>query len=54
MVLPRMSGRPKIASNAGTLAVLVLAGSGLCGCSWVPDYANPVEWYRDLSGVSKT
>jgi outer membrane protein OmpA-like peptidoglycan-associated protein len=53
MALSRMSSRPKKSSNAGTLAILVLAGWGLCGCSWVPDYANPIEWYRDLTGVSK-
>jgi len=53
MALPRMSGRPKKSSNAGALAILLLAGGGLCGCSWVPDYANPIEWYRDLTGVAK-
>ncbi len=26
---------------------LVLAGTmALSGCSWTPDWANPVEWYR--------
>lgn len=53
MALPRMLGRPKKSSNAGALAVLMLVGWGLGGCSSVPDYANPIEWYRDLSGVSK-
>lgn len=53
MALAGMSDGRKKASNAGPLAVLVLIGVGLGGCSWLPDYANPIEWYRDVSGVSK-
>lgn len=51
MAFLRMSGRPKKASTARTLAVLLATASGLCGCSWSD--ANPVEWYRHLSGVDK-
>jgi len=32
-----------------TLGLLLALG----GCSSVPDWANPVEWYRDATGVSK-
>jgi outer membrane protein OmpA-like peptidoglycan-associated protein len=32
---------------------LLAASLGLTACSVVPDWANPVEWYRDVSGVSK-
>ena len=47
----RMSGRLKKASTARALAFLAAMASGLGGCSWSD--ANPVEWYRHLSGVDK-
>jgi outer membrane protein OmpA-like peptidoglycan-associated protein len=47
----RMSGRQKKASTARALAFLVAIASGLGGCSWSD--ANPVEWYRHLSGADK-
>lgn len=40
------------AGHASALALVVLGGLGLGGCSWLPNYANPVEWYRSLSGVA--
>jgi len=39
-------------AGAGRQMVFLLA-AGLAGCSSVPNYANPVEWYRDLTGISK-
>lgn len=34
-----------------TAAAMLAACVGLSGCG-VPDWANPVEWYRDVSGAS--
>lgn len=34
----------------GVVAVAMVSGLGACS---VPNWANPVEWYRDVSGVSK-
>jgi outer membrane protein OmpA-like peptidoglycan-associated protein len=48
----RMSGRQKKASTARALAFLAAVASGLGGCSWSD--ANPVEWYRDVSGIDKS
>jgi outer membrane protein OmpA-like peptidoglycan-associated protein len=60
MVERAMMGRPvkrnEFKNMTPSLRVLLVVASGaigLAGCSWVPDYANPVEWYRDLSGNSK-
>jgi outer membrane protein OmpA-like peptidoglycan-associated protein len=38
----------------GRVTALAAAASllGLCGCS-LPNWANPIEWYRDATGVSK-
>src|SRR5438876_5355090 len=44
----RLVGRRSAWPAAAMLAVSV----GLGGCS-VPDWANPVEWYRNVSGASK-
>ena len=32
---------------AGAVALL-LGVSAVPGCTWVPDYANPVEWYHGV------
>src|SRR5712692_6887657 len=37
--------------SAWAAVALLAAPLGLTGCS-VPDWANPVEWYRDASGAS--
>jgi outer membrane protein OmpA-like peptidoglycan-associated protein len=36
---------------SGLLAIA--AAAALCGCSSVPNAANPIEWYRDATGASK-
>ena len=36
-------------AGKGVLAVC-LAGFVVSGCSSVPDWANPAEWYRDTKG----
>jgi len=33
--------------------VAIAAAAALCGCSSLPNYANPIEWYRDATGASK-
>ena len=44
-------GRNK-ACGRGTAALLIVGtGLSLAGCSSLPDYANPVEWYRGASGT---
>lgn len=42
--------RRRSALRAGVAAALLC---GLSACSWVPDWANPIEWYRDATGASK-
>lgn len=44
------SRRMRLKSTTGLALGLLLA---LGGCSAVPNWANPVEWYRDATGVSK-
>jgi outer membrane protein OmpA-like peptidoglycan-associated protein len=41
------------AKKSRLLAAIVVVGAGLSGCSWLPNYANPIEWYRDATGISK-
>lgn len=31
--------------------IVALLGVGLAGCSYVPDAANPVNWYKELTGA---
>lgn len=52
MGLSRMPGGWKRLKKSRLLPIVTLAAS-LAGCSSLPDYANPVAWYRDLSGASK-
>lgn len=42
--------RRRPALRAGVAVALLCA---LSACSWVPDWANPIEWYRDATGASK-
>ena len=35
-------------SRAAGAVVLLLGVSAVPGCTWVPDYANPVEWYHSV------
>jgi outer membrane protein OmpA-like peptidoglycan-associated protein len=35
------------------LAIAAVAAAALAGCSSLPNYANPIEWYRDATGASK-
>jgi outer membrane protein OmpA-like peptidoglycan-associated protein len=39
--------------SAWLAVALVAASLSLTACSAVPDWANPVVWYRDVSGTSK-
>jgi outer membrane protein OmpA-like peptidoglycan-associated protein len=48
----RMPGRRRIRGDFRALCA-VAAAATLAGCSSVPNYANPIEWYRDITGVSK-
>jgi outer membrane protein OmpA-like peptidoglycan-associated protein len=48
----RLPGRRKIRGDFRALCA-VMAAATLAGCSSVPNYANPIEWYRDITGVSK-
>ena len=32
---------------------LLLMAAALSACSWLPDYANPIEWFRDASGAAQ-
>jgi outer membrane protein OmpA-like peptidoglycan-associated protein len=48
----RMPGRRKIRGDFRALCA-VAAAATLAGCSSLPNYANPIEWYRDVTGVSK-
>lgn len=34
-----------------TAAAMLAVSAGLSGCD-VPNWANPVQWYRDVSGAS--
>ena len=45
---------PGVLKKINDSRILVMVGIflGLSGCSWVPDYANPIEWFRDASGAS--
>jgi outer membrane protein OmpA-like peptidoglycan-associated protein len=52
MALAKVLGRSRILSLSRTLILAALA-VGPAGCSWLPDYANPVEWYRDVTGASQ-
>ena len=46
----RGAGRGRAASAASALATMLL----LAGCSSVPDWANPVEWYDGLGSDNTT
>jgi outer membrane protein OmpA-like peptidoglycan-associated protein len=39
--------------GAGRAVGFVLVAFGVAQCSSLPDYANPIEWYRDASGLSQ-
>jgi outer membrane protein OmpA-like peptidoglycan-associated protein len=53
MRLARCPGLRKTLDVSRALIVIALAAT-LAGCSWLPDYANPVAWYGDLTGASKS
>jgi hypothetical protein len=53
MRLARWPGLRKTLDVSRALVVIALAAT-LAGCSWLPDYANPVDWYRGLTGASKS
>jgi outer membrane protein OmpA-like peptidoglycan-associated protein len=46
---------PGVLKKINDSRILVVIGLlvGLSGCSWLPDYANPIEWFRGASGASK-
>lgn len=52
----RQSRMPGVWKKINDSRALVLTAvlAGLTGCSWVPDYANPIEWFRDATGASKS
>jgi outer membrane protein OmpA-like peptidoglycan-associated protein len=39
--------------NKFGLVILGMAFASVAGCSYVPDAVNPIEWYRDATGLSK-
>lgn len=53
--MARISGatRPKRTRKSRVFATMLVIAGGLSGCSWLPDYANPIEWYRSATGISK-
>lgn len=52
--IENMPGRhgKKIKGRASAM-VAAAAAAALAGCSSLPNYANPIEWYRDATGASK-
>lgn len=38
--------------NDSRILVVIGIFLGLSGCSWLPDYANPIEWFRSASGAA--
>lgn len=42
--------KPLFLARAPFMALLLVAGMGVAGCSSVPDAVNPVEWYRGAAG----
>jgi outer membrane protein OmpA-like peptidoglycan-associated protein len=52
--IAEMPGRGRRMLKGRVSGVLAIAAAAaLCGCSWLPNYANPIEWYRDATGISK-
>jgi outer membrane protein OmpA-like peptidoglycan-associated protein len=49
--MPGRHGK-KIKGRASAM-VAAAAAAALAGCSSLPNYANPIEWYRDATGASK-
>lgn len=42
-----MSQRKTISGRLGRVAAALACAALLAGCSWTPDWANPVNWYND-------
>jgi outer membrane protein OmpA-like peptidoglycan-associated protein len=52
--IAKMPGRGRRMLKGRVSGVLAIAAAAtLCGCSSLPNYANPIEWYRDATGASK-